>query len=273
MEEKTTSNAAPDTGQAAEPVLEAQDASSNVSGDVDAQKAPTDVVQQATPDVSPSANYDSILKELQSVTKSYGDLRKEFTRRTQYESELKKQIDSLSKAFAEATQEEVSPEDFVKSIQTQGIKAFDPLRERWTSDLRSTYDKALEERDARMAKLEVDLAIMQRRADSENYPDFAKLEAVMQQLLDDPNCPVDVDRIGTAQALDALYKLARTSNMENAIKEAKTLGEKDAEKKLKKESATAMAPGGKSGQPVSLGEKSAAELRQYFASQIGIAED
>jgi len=273
MEEHTTSNAAPE-GQAAEPVnTETPEVSSNASVAVDSSKAPTDTVKDAAPEFDPKTSYSSLVKELESVNKNYGELRKEYTRRTQYESELKKQIESLSGAFAEATKEKISPEDFIKSIQTQGIDALNPLREQWTNDIRSQYDKALEERDARMAKMEVDLAIMQRRADATNYPDFTKLEPAMQQLLDSPECPVDVDKVGTAQALDTLYKLARSYSMEEAIKQAKTVGEKDAEKRLAKESATAMASGGKSGAPETLEGKSAAELRQHFARTIGISDD
>lgn len=273
MEEQETTEAAPELGQAAEASKQDVKASVNASNAVETQKVPTDKAQPAASEFDPKTNYDSLVKQLESVNRSYGDLRKEFTRRTQYESELKKQIDTLSKAFAEATKEEISPEEFIKSIQTQGLKAFNPLREQWTNEIRETYDKELADRDAKVAKLEIDFAIMRRRADSENYPDFNKLEATMQQILDSEDCPVDVERVGSEAALDTLYKLARSYSMETAIKQAKTLGEKEAEAKLAKESATAVAPGGKSGGPTDPTDiKDLAKLRQYFVNQIGEAE-
>jgi hypothetical protein len=272
MEEKTISTAAP-MGQAAEPVKETESSASlNVSAEVDASKVPTDKTLPASTGFDPKTSYDMLVKQLEGANKSYGELRKEFTRRTQYESELKKQIDTLSKAFAEATKSEISPEEFVKSIQTQGIKALNPLKEQWRQEIKSEYDNALtEEKNARMS-LQTNFEIMRRELDTVNYPDFPKLKDTMNELANSPECPVDWNQ-DTGIVLDTLYKLARSYSMEKAIQEAKSIGATEAEAKLAKESATAVAPGGKSGGPTNPTDiKDISKLRQYFVSQIGEAE-
>lgn len=272
MEEQVTTEATPVEGQVAEATKQDVQTSVNASDTVNASKVPTDKAQPAVSEFDPKTNYESLVKQLETVNKSYGDLRREFTRRTQHESDLKKQIDTLTKAFAEATKEEISPADFVQSIQTQGIKALNPLREQWIGEVKSTYDKALEERDSQYTQLKTDFEIMRREMDAAKYPDFAKLKDTMNELANSDSCPVDWTQ-DTGVVLDTLYKLARSYSMENAIKEAKTLGEKEAEAKLAKESATAVAPGGKSGGPTDPREiKDIGKLRQYFVSQLGEAE-
>jgi uncharacterized protein (DUF2267 family) len=272
MEEKATIEAAP-LGQAADTANKGVEQTPvNASTNVEAPKVSTDNVQPASVGSDPRTSYESLVKELGTINKSYGDLRKEFTRRTQYESELKKQIDTLSKAFAEATKEEISPEDFIKAIQTQGVKAFHPLKDQWTKEIREEYDKSLtEEKNARMS-LQTNFEIMRREMDSSNYPDFAQLKDAMNDIANSDNCPVDWSQ-DTGVVLDTLYKLARSYSMENAIREAKSIGSKEAEAKIAKESATAVAPGGKSGGPTNPTDiKDLSKLRQYFVSQIGEAE-
>jgi len=247
--------------------------SPNASGAVDTGTNDTTQNPVVTePEFNPRTSYDSLVKELQSVNKNYGNLRSEFTRRTQYEAQLKQQIETLHKAFAEATKQEVSPEEFMKSLQTQGVKAFDPLRDQWTKELKDEHNKALAERDGQISKLEINVAIMSRRADSENYPDFAKLMPVMQEIAGSENCPVDWNQ-DVDVIYDTLYKLARDLKAEESVKKAHELGRKEADAQAAKEASTAVAAGGKTNTSgLDPRKMSAADLKKHFA-KLGMISD
>lgn len=275
-ENKATNEVAPSAGgQAADSATsdETSNGSPISASAVEQQtNTPTSTPVESISEFDPRTSYDSLVKQLETVNKSYGELRREFTRRTQYESELKKQIESLSHAFAQATEEEVSPEDFIKALQTQGIKALNPLKDKWTKDLQTSYETALQERDGQLLNLRTQFEIMRRQQDVTNYPDFAKLQETMQQLAESENCPVDWNQ-DPAVVLDTLYKLARAVSAETAVKQAKQLGRQEAEAQLAKEAATSVATGGKSGATSNPKEiKDIKKLREYFVSQIGEAE-
>jgi hypothetical protein len=220
----------------------------------------------------PRTNYDALKSQFENLNKSYSELRRTYTQSSQGYSDLKKQLDGLVKAFQDASQEEVSPEEFMKALQSQGIKAFDPLRQKWTSEVREQYDKALDAiRQERLGD-RVELEVMKRRYDSQRYPDFDKLLPVMQELAQDDNCPVNWNQ-DVGLIYDTLYKLAKASSAENAIKEAHALGVKDAEGKVAKEAGSAVATGGKAGSVTNPADiKDVSKLREYFVAQLGEAE-
>jgi hypothetical protein len=224
------------------------------------------------PTFDPRTSYDSLVKELQSVNKNYGNLRSEFTRRTQYEAQLKQQIDTLHKAFAEATKQEVSPEEFMKSLQTQGIKAFDPLRDQWTKELKTEHEKALEARDHQITGLQTNFEIMRRELNVAEYPDFAKLKSVMNEIASSENCPVDWNQ-DVGVIYDTLYKLARDLKAEESVKQAHELGRKAADAQSAKEAGSAVAAGGKTNTAgLDTRQMSAAQLKQHFA-KLGMVSD
>lgn len=226
----------------------------------------------AAPTFDPKTSYDSLVKQLESVNKNYGNLRSEYTRRTQYEAQLKAQLDNLHKAFTQATKQEISPEEFMKSLQTQGVKAFDPLREEWTKELKTEHEKALEARDQKITSLETNFEIMRREADVTNYPDFGKLKTTMNEIASSENCPVDWNQdIGVIY--DTLYKLARDLKAEESVKKAHELGRQSADAQAAKESATAVAAGGKTNTAgLDTRKMSAAQLKQHFA-KLGMVSD
>lgn len=273
-EEKATSNAASQE-QTAAPAntgdVEVISNASDASNAANPSKAPADKMAPSASEFDPQTNYNQLNKQLETITKSYSELRRDYTRRTQYEADLKKQIETLSRAFAEATKEEMSPEDFVKNIQTQGIKALNPLREQWIKEVQEKYDTELSSRDSTIGKLRTDFAIMQRQLDTENYPDFAKLRPLMHELASSENCPVNLDG-DLDLALDSLYKMARSLSMETAVKEAEIKGRQKAEVQLAKEAATSVATGGKSGLPTDPSKMSVEQLRAAFVQRIGEAE-
>lgn len=224
------------------------------------------------PTFDPRTSYDALVKQLESVNKNYGSLRSEYTRRTQYEAQLKSQIDSLHKAFAQATKQEVSPEEFMKSLQTQGVKAFDPLREEWQKEWKSEHEKELEARDQKITGLETNFEIMRRELDVTNFPDFAKLKPVMNDIASAENCPVDWNQpVGVIY--DTLYKLARDLKAEESVKQAHELGRKSADAQAAKEASTAVAAGGKTNTTgLDTRKMSAAQLKQHFA-KLGMVSD
>jgi hypothetical protein len=226
----------------------------------------------AAPTFDPKTSYDSLVKQLESVNKNYGNLRSEYTRRTQYEAQLKAQLDSLHKAFTQATKQEISPEEFMKSLQTQGVKAFDPLRDEWTKELKTEHEKALETRDQEITGLKTNFEIMRREIDVTNYPDFAKLKPVMNEIASSENCPVDWNQ-DVGVIYDTLYKLARDLKAEESVKQAHELGRKSADAQAAKESASAVAAGGKTNTTgLDTRKMSAAQLKQHFA-KLGMVSD
>lgn len=237
-----------------------------------AVQSPTDNTANTEPAFDPRQSYDGLKSQFENLNKSYSEIRRAYTQSTQGYSDLKKQMDQMVKALSEATKEEISPEDFMKSLQSQGVKAFDPLRQQWTTEVKSEYEKALEERDTQITQIQTQFEVMRRELDQTNYPDFAKLKPVMNELANSENCPVDFNQpVGVIY--DALYKLAKTLSAENAVKEAHSRGVKDAQANLAKEAGTAVATGGKAGSinnPADI--KDLKKMREYFVSQIGEAD-
>lgn len=246
----------------------------NAAGSTDAAQNSTDNADgQSKPAFDPQTSYGDLKSQYETINKSYAELRREFTRRSQYEAELKKQIEGLSKAFATATQKEISPEEFMKSLQTQGVKAFEPLREQWTKELNDNHNKALEELRNDNTTLKTNFEVMRRQLDSKNYPDFVELMPVMNEIGASENCPVDWGNPDIGLIYDTLYKLARNFKAEESVRKAHGLGLKQGEAQAAKEASTAVATGGKAGSLSNPAEiKDLKKLREYFVSQLGEAE-
>lgn len=243
-----------------------------VAGSENTAQNTTDNTVSTPPAFNPQTSYDALVKQLEAVNKNYGNLRSEYTRRTQHESAMKQQIDSLHKAFEEATRQEISPEEFIKSLQTQGIKAFDPLKTQWTKELQEGHNKALQERDQNINALNVKVAVMVRKSDTENYPDFAKLMPVMNEIASSDNCPVDWNQ-DVDVIYDTLYKLARDVKAEESVKQAHALGRKEADAQSAKEASTAVAAGGKTNTTgLDPRNMSASDLKKHFA-KLGMISD
>jgi hypothetical protein len=234
-------------------------------------KATTNTTPEA-PAFDPRTSHEQLLKQFESVNKNYSELRKFSTQQSQSYSSLKKQLEDLTSIFKEATKEEISPEDFMRALQSQGVKAFDPLKQQWTNELKSDYDKRLEAIQAERTNDRVQIEEMRRTVDAQNYPDFQKLKPVMNEIANAENCPIDWSQdIGVIY--DTLYKLAKANSAESAIKEAHSQGLKEAEAKVARESGTAVATGGKAASVSSPADiKDLSKLREYFVAQLGEAE-
>jgi hypothetical protein len=241
------------------------DTSANEQNVAQQVKAPADNLVSTTPAFDAKTSYDALQK-------SYAELRREFTRRTQHESELQKKLDNLAQTLAKATETPIDPQQFLKDLQTQPDKALEPLLMKHIEGVKSEYAQKMEAMANRLSLSEFRAERLARVLDSDNYPDFKKLEPLMKQLADDENTPLDFNR-EPGEIIDTLYKLARTLSMESAVQEAKTLGKKEAEAQMVKEASTSVVTGGKSGIPTNPSEiKDTKKLREYFVSQIGEAE-
>lgn len=281
MEKEVVENqAAPVVEQ---PATEGQASKADVqNASVQAQKeAPKTTATESEPTAQPEFD----------VRKSYEELRKEFTRRTQEESQLKKQYaasmqqlkalqdshKSLAQMIEKATEKPVNPEQFLRDLQTQGPAALDAYLEKKlggrVKEVEEKYNKQYEDAYNRSLVLEAELEKFKRISDSTTYPDFKTLLPTMQAIADSENCPVDFKNLPISEIYDTLYKLAKSQHSEEAIKQAEQLGQKRAEAALAKESVTTVAGGGKAGTTSNPAEiNDLGKLRQYFVSQLGEAE-
>jgi hypothetical protein len=242
---------------------------------VEASKADPKATPNSAPEVpafDPRTNYDALKSQFENLNRSYSELRKFNTQQSQGYSALKKQLEDLTHVFKEATKEEISPEDFMKALQTQGVKAFDPLKQQWTGEVKSEYDKRIEAIQAERASDRVVLEDMRRQIDSTNYPDYAKLKPVMNEIANAENCPIDWSQ-DMGVIYDTLYKLAKANSAESAMKEAHSQGLKEAEAKIAREAGTAVVTGGKAASVSNPADiKDLGKLREYFVAQLGEAE-
>lgn len=274
MENTGSTETAPQSGQAAEtPSAGATKGTpaSSASPIDQGTKAPADGSPSTTGEFDARTSHEKLMAELARQGKSYAELRKEFTRRTQNEAELQKKLDNLTAIISKAAEVPIDPEQFFKDLQTQGPKAFEPLLQKERESLQSAHQQAIQALEDRVTMSEYRAEKFARLQDAENYPDYRKLEPLMKQLAEDENTPIDFDR-SPSEVLDALYKLARTLSMEDAVKAARDQAKQEAEVSLAKESATSVASGGKAGVPTDPSKLQGADLRKWAVQQFGEAE-
>lgn len=248
--------------------------STEQAGGQPAIKDVSTVTPETPPAFDPRTSYDGLQSEFKKQTEAYKALRTEFTRRSMREGELQKQISEMHEAIRKATEPTVNPEDFFRDLQKQGPKALDTYWKKHIDAVRSEYEgKIKADREERL-KTDINTEIRFRRMDAANYPDFEKLEPIMKEMSEDPNSPIN-SNIPLPDYLDALYRLARNQNSEQAIQEAIKLGEKKADEKLAKEARSGVAGGGRSqgGTPVDTSRiKDVAKLRETLVSMFGVAD-
>lgn len=225
------------------------------------------------PEVDYRKSYEELRPQFTRTTQELARLKQQYGLSTRELAELKKGYEQLAAQMESVTNQPVSPEEFLKNLQTQGPKALDSYFDRRFKSIKAEYEKAYTSERERSLALEAGFEKMKRSLDKTNYPDFDKLEATMQEVLEADNCPIDTNKLSIGEIYDALYKLARSKHSEEAIKAAEELGRKSAEAGLVKESVTTVTGGGKAGSKVNPAEiNDIAKLRQYFVSQLGEAE-
>lgn len=220
--------------------------------------------------VTPTVNYEAKYKELQRA----------YTQETQRRASLEKQwggvsskLEEQAKILAELRKQPYDREKFLAEFQDKGPEVLRPI---WSEDINAVkqeYSKQYGDLQSEVRLLRTNAALSERRHDSEGYPDFKKLEPVIGEMLNDPNCPVDFSKpIG--EVLDVLYSLARQNSSVEAVKLAEKSGAASAESRLVKESKTTVTGGGKAASITSpdLSKMSVDELRKYFVSVNGVVD-
>jgi chromosome segregation ATPase len=185
------------------------------------------------------------------VRKSYEELRRDYTRKTQALSTYEKQqadmaskLQEMQSRLEEATKKPVDLEKFFQDLKAQGPNAIlpyiKPELDKATKSFEDKYGQLGNENSA----LRLEVSLLNRRMDSKNYPNFTDLEPKMRELVESGKAPVDFNR-PTDEVIDALYNLVRSQNSVEAIKVAEKAAYSKAQAELAKESKTAVAGGGK----------------------------
>ena len=235
-----------------------------------AQTSTTSTTDKATTPAQPAFD----------VQKSYEELRKEFTRRTQHEAEMVKKLQAieeynqrLAEQLAKVAEKPFDIEQFKRDWETRGPKALDDYLGNKLKAIESKYSKQLQDEQLARTQLNAQMEVYARRGDEQNYPDFEKLEQKMADIYNDENCPIDKSK-PISYVLDALYKLAREQNSSEAVKMAEDMGRKKAEAQLAKESKTTVAGGGKTqgGIPSDLSTMEFKKLEEVVTNMVGIAD-
>jgi hypothetical protein len=213
-------------------------------------------------------------KQFETLKKSYDELRSEFTRRTQGESKFRGEYDALKKQFSDLvkqlTKKEHDPAQFISELQSKGIEALNPYLEEMLKEKESAWEEKHKKSEERAIKLEHQTERMKRMLDTVNYPDFAKLEEKIVALAKDEKTPIDWN-LPVGDIYDGLYKLAKESSSEEAVKLAEEAARKQAEVGLAKEAQTGVAGSGpKTGKVVKdLSKLPLAEHRAALVAEFG----
>jgi len=213
---------------------------------------------------------------------NYKELQRKFTEVTQDRSSMRNEFKALQDAMkalqgsvSEVTKKPLpSPEEFIKAIQTDGIGAIQPFLDDKINPMKESYEKELASRDDKIMKLESDFECMIRRTNSDQYPDFAKLEPEIKQLAADPKCPVDWNR-STGEVIDTLYNLVRAKHSSDALNAATAAGAKKEQERLANEANAGVAGGGKANSastPDYSKVKDIEKLREMLIDKFGIAD-
>lgn len=218
----------------------------------------------------PTVNYEAKYKELQRA----------YTQETQRRSQVEKQwstierrMEEQAKALAELRKQPYDRDKFLAEFQEKGPDALAPFWEERLNGLKDEHSKSLSQIQSENRGLKTKFALMERRSDSENYPDFRKLEPVIVELLNDPDNPVDFSK-PIDQVIDVLYSLARQSSSAEAIRQAEAAGAASAESKLVKESRSTVTGGGKAASITKpdLNKMTTAEMREHMIQLNGVVD-
>lgn len=225
----------------------------------------------------PAVDYAAKYKELQRVytqeTQRRAALERQHSDLSNKWGSVEKRLEEQAKHLAELRKQPYDREKFLAEFQDKGPEILKPL---WLEDINSVkneYSNTVKGLESQIREQRTAMAVQERRFDTENYPGFRKLEPVIGEMLNDPNCPVDFSKpIG--EVLDVLYSLARQSNSAEAIVEAEKAGAAKAEAKLVRESKTTVTGGGKaaSTSKPDLQALSTADLRKHLIELNGIAD-
>lgn len=199
----------------------------------------------------PEINWEEKFNE---VEKNYGEARKKINdlgydrnyNRQQFEN-LTTVVTDLQRKLSDATKAPLpNPEEFLKDVQTNGVKAFMPYIDEPIKAAKQEFEKTVSDLSAQNLKFQVKIARITRENDPEKYPGFKEAWPEIEKMAEDPNTPVNFDQ-DLEVVVDTLYNLYRSNHSKEAILEAEKKATETAESKLAKESKTTVAGGGTRG--------------------------
>ncbi len=227
-------------------------------------------VQKPVDQPAPQVNYEAKYKELQRAYTQETQKRANFERQW---AQITAKLEEQAKHLAELRKQPYDREKFLAEFQDKGPEVLRPI---WAEDInavKTEYSKQLDSYRQQMEGMAWKLTLSEFRSDAENYPDFKKLEPVIAQMLEDPNCPVDFSK-PKEHVVAALYQLARQTSSAEAIKMAEAEGQKKAEARIVKESKATVTGGGKAAsisQP-DLSKMDVKALRDYYVQLNGVVD-
>jgi hypothetical protein len=230
-------------------------------------------VTQDQPAVDYAAKYKELQRAYTQETQRRATIEKQNQALEGKWGSVEKRLEEQAKHLAELRKQPYDREKFLAEFQDKGPEILKPL---WLEDInavKTEYGKTVSDLQTEIRNQRTAMAVQERRFDSDNYPGFRKLEPVISEMLNDPNCPVDFSKpIG--EVIDVLYSLARQSNSAEAIAEAEKAGAKKAEANLVRESRTTVTSGGKaaSTSKPDLQNMKLDELRKHLIELNGIAD-
>ena len=182
-------------------------------------------------------------------------------------------MEEQAKVLAELRKQPYDRDRFLAEFQEKGPDALKPFWEEHLNAPKEENSKNVNSLQSDNRGLRTKIALMERRSDPENYPDFRKLEPVIAELLNDPDNPIDFSK-PIDQVIDVLYQMARQTSSAEALKAAEAQGAAAAETKLVKESKATVTGGGKAASVTKpdLNKMSTAELREYFVQMNGVVD-
>lgn len=221
-------------------------------------------------------------EKFESQERSYNELRRKLQLQGQERNEFRKQAESQTatlKQLAEAVaalqhKDSYDPDQFMEDLRAQGPQYVLGLIQKEREKILADTNAQVNNLSGLVTELRTERAVERRKANKEQYPDFADLEHDMAQVYLANKALFDSQYEDLDEKIDALYNAAKLQRSPDALKQAEALGRKKTEEELAREAHAAGASGGKAG-AVSVpdpSQMSASQLREYFAKQ-GMVKD
>jgi hypothetical protein len=218
------------------------------------------------------------------IEKSYSELRREFTQRTQAHAQERKawethlqatteRLQQLETMLKSATATPYDPDKFMDELRTHGPKSLEGwLKESLATSLKG-HDERFHSYEDKLTDMELKWEILRRRLDPEKYPDFSTMEAELIAAAQDEATPIDFKQ-PIPKVIDSLYNLVKLRHSQDALKAAEQHGRQKTEEQLAAEAASAVAGGGTSTSPATpdYSKMSPEKMREDMAARGLVAE-
>lgn len=205
---------------------------------------------------APSAVKAPVSDDILMLRKSYDELRMKLSEQGREKNEYKRQLEQINNqlsqfgsAISKLTEAPFDPEQWMENLRTGGPDFVAKALEKHFTTTKTALEQQIQAEKSSREAQEDRLALLERRADTDRYPDFKKLEADMVALYQDLEgknaLPFDPSKLTGGEVLDKLYELVKASKATEAVAAARTLGREEAERELAREAASGVPSGGK----------------------------